>query len=387
MKRGRKRIIALYYITHINNIPSILERGILSHERIEQDNIETTPIYDQRIVSNHRERTTPDGRSLWSYANLYFQPRNPMMYRIKFGREDDIAVLSVRPDVLNTPGVFVANGNAANHLSDILPVHTGIDSVKKMQHIIDSEWWREEDGSKRKIMAECLVPDSIPPDYIQAIYVPDHTVSGKLKDKLPAKVLPVPEPHMFFRPRQTWPLTSRLTLVDGDMFFSRMQTLTISVNCVGVMGKGLASRAKHQFPDVYVYYQELCRNKTLHMGKPHLYKRETPLDYQLVDEPLTTDLNTETWFLLFPTKRHWREKADVEGIKTGLQWLQDNYQHAGIKSLALPALGCGLGGIEWREMGPLLCSSLSKLDIPVWVYLPRETQIPPELLSQDFLLS
>ncbi|TET78476.1 DUF4433 domain-containing protein, partial [candidate division TA06 bacterium] len=58
----------------------------------------------------------------------------------------------------------------------------------------------------------------------------------------------------------------------------------------------------------------------------------------------------------------------------------------GIKSIALPALGCGLGRLEWRAVGPLMCKSLSGLDIPVQIYLPAEKEIPDELLSKDFLL-
>jgi O-acetyl-ADP-ribose deacetylase (regulator of RNase III) len=182
-------------------------------------------------------------------------------------------------------------------------------------------------------------------------------------------------------------LTRNLSLVDGDMFFSKLQTLTISVNCVGIMGKGLALRAKYQFPDVYVAYQDLCRARKLKMGTPCLIRREVSLDYELADEPSTlSNSNLEKWFLLFPTKNHWREKSDITGIEQGLQWIRDNYQSQGMKSLAVPALGCGLGQLEWRDVGPLLCKYLSALDIQVAIYLPREQKIPEELLSKDFLL-
>ena len=110
----------------------------------------------------------------------------------------------------------------------------------------------------------------------------------------------VPEPSIFFRPNRKIELTDNLRLVKGDMFFSRLQTLTISVNCLGVMGKGLASRAKYQFPHVYVYYQDLCKQKKLHLGRPYLYKGELSLDYQLADEPSSLENGvTGTCFLLF----------------------------------------------------------------------------------------
>jgi O-acetyl-ADP-ribose deacetylase (regulator of RNase III) len=91
--------------------------------------------------------------------------------------------------------------------------------------------------------------------------------------------------------------------------------------------------------------------------------------------------------LLFPTKRHWRDDSRIEDIEAGLKWLQEHYQREGIKSLAVPALGCGLGGLEWHDVGPLMCKYLSVIDISVGIYLPREQEIPDEYLKKGFLLS
>lgn len=294
----------------------------------------------------------------------------------------------MRPNILDREGIFISTGNAASRQSDILARDKGLKAISKMWKVLNQVWWKEEDGSKRAMMAECLVPGRVPPEFIQTIYVASYDAVNKVKAIIQQPNLSVvPEPRMFFQPSLKKTLTPNLHLIEGDMFFSRAQTLTVSVNCVGVMGKGLASRAKYQFPDVYVKYQGLCRKGILQMGKPYLYKRETSLDYQLADEPSTLpDANRETWFLLFPTKRHWRERADIHGIEKGLQWLQNNYKKKGIKSLAVPALGCGLGRLEWRDVGPLLCKYLSTLDIPVRIYLPAEKKVPDELLSRDFLL-
>jgi hypothetical protein len=153
------------------------------------------------------------------------------------------------------------------------------------------------------------------------------------------------------------------------------------------MGKGLASRAKYQFPDVYVVYQDVCRKKKLKMGIPYLYKREIPLDAQLADDaPSLSNPNSNKWFLLFPTKKHWRENSDMAGIEAGLQWIADNYKKEGIHSLALPALGCGLGKLKWADVGPLMARYLSQLDIKVAIYLPQEGKIAPEHLTRRFLL-
>ena len=379
----------LYYITHINNVPSILKRGVLSHELIEKENVPFTPIYDAEIVSRRHDIKTPDGRTLWSFANLYFKPRNPMLFRVLLSTDKtEVVVLGVQMSILNKPDIFISTGNAAHSLSDILPAREGKKAIPQIRKDIDKEYWTQEVGSKRKIMAECLVPGIIPPELITEIYVANQDVVDKLKAVLRQSNLPIiPEPKMFFQPFRKIDLTSYLSLVEGDMFFSRMQTVTVSVNCVGIMGKGLASRAKYQFSDVYVFYQDLCRRRTLQMGKPYLYKRESSFDYQLADEPETlSNANLETWFLLFPTKRHWRERADIVGIEKGLQWLHANYEKEGIKSLAIPALGCGLGRLDWRDVGPLMCKYLTALDVPVWIYLPAEREVPDELLSKDFLL-
>ena len=387
MPRGR--IPGLYYITHIDNVPSILRLGILSHSRIEREQIPFTPVYDAGIVANRRAILVPDGRSLWSFANLYFQARNPMLYRVLHEKPPgDVAVLEVQPNILNRPDIFISNGNAAHSASDILPAAGGRKAIPQIRRDADREWWKEEDGSKRKIMAECLVPDTVPPDFLRAVYVASYEAAARVKAMVgPSELHVIPEPRMFFQPFRKIDLTVRLSLVDGDMFFSRMQTVTVSVNCVGVMGKGLASRAKYQFPDVYVVYQDACRSRELRMGRPFLYKRESSFETDLADEPSTlSNANSETWFLLFATKRHWRERADLRGIEEGLEWLGDNYRSDGIKSLALPALGCGLGWLDWRDVGPVMCKSLSALDIPVQIYLPTEREIPDELLTKDFLL-
>ncbi|HEY42098.1 MAG TPA: DUF4433 domain-containing protein [Dehalococcoidia bacterium] len=384
-------ITGLYYITHIENIPSILQRGILAHEKIIEEGVEYTPIYDEQIVNNRREKQTPDGHSLWHFANLYFQPRNPMLYRVVHEKDvRQIAIVSVQPNVLDRLDIFITTGNAAHSQTEIMPAGVGRKELRRItKDTLMVDFWYEEDGSKRRIMAECLVPELILPEKIQNIYVVSHEIKANLESMIHGKSVPiVPDPKMFFRPTWASGLTPKLFLAQDDMFFARLHTLTISVNTVGVMGRGLASRAKYFSPDLYVHYQDLCRSRKLRMGRPVLYKRETSLDYQLADDPKTlSNGNSETWFLLFPTKRHWRERSDIKGIEEGLQWIIENYKNEGIKSLALPALGCGLGRLDWKDVGPIMCRYLKTLDIQVVIYLPAEREIKKELLTQDFLLS
>ncbi len=388
---AKRNVKGLYYITHINNLPSILQHGILSHQQVEKQGIPFTRIYNPEIVANRQTRRTPAGNSLWSYANVYFQPRNPMLYKVLSEvNKKEVLIIGVNPQILGTPGALISLGNAASSLSPILDTQEGSKAINgEYWSIINSDWWKTEDGTKRKIMSECLVPNFIPPTQIHSIYVASQSVADNIRPILKnyPLVSVVVEPHMFFQPRKHGKITDRLSWVDGDMFFSQMQTLTISVNVVGVMGKGLASRAKYQFPDMYVVYQDVCKSKLIKMGKPHLYKRETSLDEDLADEPSSLpNLNANKWFLLFPTKEHWKQRSDAEGIEKGLKWVLDNYKTEGIQSLAVPALGCGLGGLDWKNIGPMMCRYLSKLDIQVAIYLPQEQEIDSEYLSREFLL-
>ena len=347
------------------------------------------PIYDAEIVGNRKLKDTPDGRSLWNFANVYFQPRNPMLYRIVHERDvKEIAVLGIQPSVLELPGAYITDGNAANIPTRFFDYKEGIEEIGKIWDTIYSEWWNSVDGSKRKIMAECLVPRAISPDLIHSIYVANHTVADQVRAIISEQELSViPEPNMFFIPARRYKITNNLSLAEGDMFFSNMQTLTVSVNTVGIMGKGLASRAKYQFPDVYVIYQDACRKKLLMMGKPYLYKREASFDDDLIDEPgAIATPNGIKWFLLFATKRHWRDNSDIDGIREGLHWIETNHKTEDIKSIALPALGCGLGNLDWKDVGPVMCQNLARLGIPVVIYLPREKEIPPDFLSREYLL-
>lgn len=392
---AKRSLKSLYYITHIDNVLSMLQYGILSHKRIEEQGVPFTRIYNAEIVANRAMRQTPDKKSLWEYANVYFQPRNPMLYKVISETEKkDIVILGISPQIIGMPGTFISLGNAASELSPILNSQTGLQILSnEFWSILNSDWWKTEDGTKRKIMAECLVPNLIPSSNIHSIYVISQDIANKVKLAIknqPIQPEIVVEPHMFFQPRRRYGITNRLFVVDGDMFFSQMQTLTISVNTVGVMGKGLASRAKYQFPDVYVAYQDACKppKKLLQMGRPYLYKRETSLDEDLADEPETLpNPNSNKWFLLFPTKEHWKQHSDPEGIEEGLRWIVENYKKEGIQSIALPALGCGLGGLDWKDVGPMMCKYLSKLDIQVAIYLPQEQQIDSEFLTPRFLLS
>lgn len=144
--------------------------------------------------------------------------------------------------------------------------------------------------------------------------------------------------------------------IKGDIFQSQMQTLVNPVNCRGVMGAGLALKFKEKFPNMYTEYVKCCQTKRLRIGRPTLWKGEK-------------------WVLNFPTKDDWRAPSKLEWIEEGLKYFVANYKKAGITSIAFPCLGCNLGGLFWLDVKEIMYKFLSKIDIPVEIYLPKLTSI------------
>jgi O-acetyl-ADP-ribose deacetylase (regulator of RNase III) len=146
-----------------------------------------------------------------------------------------------------------------------------------------------------------------------------------------------------------------VTVRPGDLFRSDAQTLVNTVNTVGVMGKGIALEFKKRFPEMYVEYVQRCQANQVRAGEPYLYRRLTP-----------------PWIINFPTKEHWRSVARLSDIVLGLEYLEAHCKEWEVTSLAVPALGCGLGQLEWRVVGPILYRHLSTLEIPVELFAPSE---------------
>ena len=380
----------LYYITHKDNLKSILKRGILSrtHSNIFSKilRIGSTPIHSEDIVQIRQSKHFRN-KTLWNYVNLYFQARNPMLYRVinKFGVEN-IIVLEINSSIIQSPDAGITDGNAASQNTEFFEdVDKGLQALDSS--LFEKSFWTDLKDGKRRVMAEVLIYEKIPKEKITAIYTANQQMADQIKCEMIGGLNVIPNPQIFFLPKIKKYISDKITLLKEDMFFSKMQTFTISVNTVGVMGKGLASRAKYQFPDVYVLYQDICRQKKLKMGVPFLYKRtENFVKTLMEDTSSAVTENGHRWFLLFPTKNHWKEKSPIGGIEQGLKWLLNNYKNQKIESLALPALGCGLGSLSWAEVGPLMCKYLNQMDIKSDIYLPLEKNIPPHQLEPQFLL-
>lgn len=154
----------------------------------------------------------------------------------------------------------------------------------------------------------------------------------------------------------------------GDIFESNAQTLVNTVNCVGVMGKGIALEFKKRFPAMFQDYSGRCARGEVKLGEPYLYKSVVP-----------------PWILNFPTKDHWRSLTKIQDIIDGLDYLIAHHREWSITSIAVPPLGSGHGQLEWRIVGPVLFQNLSLMDIDVELFAPYGT--PTDQLEQTFLLA
>ncbi len=147
-----------------------------------------------------------------------------------------------------------------------------------------------------------------------------------------------------------------IVIKHGNIFDSHCDLLVNPVNCVGVMGAGLALQFKIQYPDMFKFYKNACRNKILKPGYPAIYYNQA------------TSLIRPQGIVLFPTKYDWREDSKFEYIESGLKFLIDliyrTNMSIGVKgtSIAFPKIGCGLGKLDWTIVKEQMISILNKSD-------------------------
>jgi O-acetyl-ADP-ribose deacetylase (regulator of RNase III) len=144
----------------------------------------------------------------------------------------------------------------------------------------------------------------------------------------------------------------------GNLLEANAEALVNTVNCVDIMGKGIALQFKQRFPDNFAAYERACRQKEVQIGR-------------MFTVP-TGRLINPNYIINFPTKTHWKGKSRIEDIEAGLQSLIEEVKRLAIKSIAVPPLGCGNGGLNWNEVRPLIEAAFSQLpEIRVFLYAPE----------------
>ena len=142
----------------------------------------------------------------------------------------------------------------------------------------------------------------------------------------------------------------------GDILRADAEALVNTVNCVGIMGRGVALQFKEAFPANFKAYAAACKRNEVQPGRMFVFE--------------TGFLDNPKYIINFPTKRHWKGKSRIEDIETGLAALVGEIQARRIRSIAVPPLGSGLGGLEWRTVRSRIEAALGQLDVAVTVFEP-----------------
>jgi O-acetyl-ADP-ribose deacetylase (regulator of RNase III) len=159
----------------------------------------------------------------------------------------------------------------------------------------------------------------------------------------------------------------------GDLLAADVEALVNTVNCVGVMGKGIALQFKRRYPENFKQYAEACKRGEVRLG--HMFV----VDLHSMSGP--------RYIINFPTKNHWKSSSRLVDIESGLNDLVSVIRDVGITSIAVPALGAGNGGLPWSDVEPLITNALGGLDgVDVHLYPPSDAarQLAPNPLRMTW---
>jgi O-acetyl-ADP-ribose deacetylase (regulator of RNase III) len=149
-----------------------------------------------------------------------------------------------------------------------------------------------------------------------------------------------------------------IELTTGNLLEADTEALVNTVNCVGIMGKGIALQFKQAYPENFAVYEKACRAGAVQPGR-------------MLTVP-TGALTNPKYIINFPTKRHWKGKSRIEDIQSGLPALIDEVRRLEVTSIAVPPLGCGSGGLDWSEVRPLIEAAFAALPhVRVLLYAPQ----------------
>jgi O-acetyl-ADP-ribose deacetylase (regulator of RNase III) len=161
-----------------------------------------------------------------------------------------------------------------------------------------------------------------------------------------------------------------IELASGNLMKAPVEALVNAVNTAGVMGRGIALQFKQVYPAMFRAYEAACKAGQLKLGKMHVFDMGG-----LAGEP--------RWIINFPTKGHWRAASRIKDIDAGLQDLVATIKRLGIRSVAIPPLGCGNGGLDWSDVRPRIEAALADLpEVRVHLYPPGGAPEPETIVNR-----
>lgn len=221
---------------------------------------------------------------------------------------------------------------------------------------VNSRNWKDQKDSKQ---AEFLIEKEYPFELVKRIGV----YSTKIEKQVRVILQKSPFTPLVETKKRNGTIEGAATVIEyksGDILKEDAEALVNTVNCVGAMGRGIALQFKKAFPDNFRAYSRACGREEVRPGRMFVFE--------------TNGLTPPKYIINFPTKRHWRGKSRMEDIESGLKSLAEEIRNRNIRSIAIPPLGSGLGGLDWEEVRRRIEESLADLTgVRIVVFEPRGT--------------
>lgn len=392
----------LYHFTHVNNLASIFGSGRLVADGAAAVAGLTTDVGDAGVKAARRRRLVPitPGGVVADYVPFYLAPRSPMMFRIAcdhrdgvVGRypdgDDPLVYLVTSMDRLVASGLQWAatDGNAAASVTQFTSKPEDLVTMIDWP-LMHAAYWNDTPDDldrQRRRMAEVLVHQSCPTSLLHGCAVRTVEWERPVAEILSAhgiSHLYLGQAHLVLRLRAT-EVTSVIEVGTGNLLTADVAALVNTVNTVGVMGKGIALQFKRAFPANYAAYRAACERGDVRLGKMFVFD--------------TDRLGSPRYVINFPTKEHWRSRSTLADIHTGLADLVRVVGELDISSVAVPALGCGNGGLDWSAVRTMIEKAFTELpEVRVLLFapagapdpatMPVATTRPPLTLNRATLL-
>lgn len=166
-----------------------------------------------------------------------------------------------------------------------------------------------------------------------------------------------------------------IQFVTGNFFDYKADIRINTVNCVGAMGAGVALQFKNKYPEMNKEYVKACNDGTIQIGRPHVWTNSNFFN----EEENVIIIN-------FPTKLHWKNPSEYEYVEKGLEWLSNFLTNHRGKTITVPALGCGHGGLDWNVVKKMIVKYLSEIEMNILVFEPESSIKKNDIQIQDELL-
>jgi O-acetyl-ADP-ribose deacetylase (regulator of RNase III) len=359
----------IYHIVHIENLASIVADGCLWSDakmRARQGGtvIGMNVIKERRLrlpVTCHRPSCVGD------YVPFYFCSRSVMLYVIHCRNNPELSyrggqepIVHLESDLHNTINWAESQGlRWAFSLSNAGAMYAQFRSRLDRLHEINWEAvsaldFRAADIKEGK-QAEFLVETLFPWSLVARIGVNSLQFAQQVAN---ITIRSNHRPAVEIRPDWYYQVMNpMLSYTTGDILKSDAEALVNTVNCVGIMGRGIALQFKNAFPANFKAYVAACKRDAVQPGKMFVFETGT--------------LTLPKYIVNFPTKRHWRGNSRMEDIEAGLEALVEEIRSRGIRSIAVPPLGAGLGGLPWNEVRERIQNFLGHIEgLHVIVYEP-----------------